>query len=342
MAEEKQLPSVLPKALPAAQEQMNWLANPLEHLDKIERMGALFVKSGLFKPTDKEASQGVSEEQRCAEATVKIIAGAEYGLTPFKAMKGLHNIKGKLTPSYQVIGAKIKSTPGYDYKVLQRDEQVAKIEFFRGGQSLGVSTFTRDDAAKAQLINHMYNKFGRNMLFARAMTDGANAYVPEIFDGPIYTPADFGVAVDDNGDPVIEAEATEVKEKAAPKPAAKKEQPKPQPAPASDSAKPAASSAPAQPESATPAAQESSATATTAEEITDVASTPIDPPAPASAINDLMQAAVNAGYTPEEANPIVCEQLTSAGVDLSTFPNLVWTVSQVQTVIDYLANNKKK
>jgi hypothetical protein len=84
---------------------------------------------------------------------------------------------------------------GY-YSQLGQDFLVTK--FFEGAESLGVSTFTIDDAKKAQTKN--LEKFPRNMLFARAISNGARWYCPDIFGGsPVYTPDEMGMSVDEDG-----------------------------------------------------------------------------------------------------------------------------------------------
>ena len=52
-----------------------------------------------------------------------------------------------------------------------------------------------------------WEKYPRNMVFARALTNGARWYCPDVFNGPIYTPDELGagVAIDSQGDEVYEA-----------------------------------------------------------------------------------------------------------------------------------------
>jgi hypothetical protein len=61
------------------------------------------------------------------------------------------------------------------------------------------STFTIQDAQQAGLASGNYKTFPRNMLFARALTNGARWFCPEVFNGPIYTPDELGAQVDNEG-----------------------------------------------------------------------------------------------------------------------------------------------
>lgn len=152
---------------------------PQLDLNAIEKYAGIFQQSGFFS--------GVTN---AAQAMVKIIAGQEFGMTPFEAMSDLHIIKGKITLSANAMAKKIKASGRYDYRVIEHNEKVCELEFFENGQSLGRSRFTIEDAKKAQSQN--LDKFPRNMLFARAISNGLRWYCPDAINGPsVYTPEDF-------------------------------------------------------------------------------------------------------------------------------------------------------
>ena len=52
-----------------------------------------------------------------------------------------------------------------------------------------------NDAKKAGTKN--LEKFPRNMLFARAMSNGVKWFTPDIFSGPVYVPEEMNVEVQD-------------------------------------------------------------------------------------------------------------------------------------------------
>jgi hypothetical protein len=70
--------------------------------------------------------------------------------------------------------------------VLEHTDSVCRIAFTEGGQPIGESVFTLADAKKAGTQN--LDKFPRNMLFARAMSNGVRWYCPDVFDTAVYTP----------------------------------------------------------------------------------------------------------------------------------------------------------
>src|SRR5574339_232881 len=56
---------------------------------------------------------------------------------------------------------------------------------------IGNYTFTIEDAKKAGTKN--LDKFPRNMLFARAISNGVKWFCPDVFAGPVYTPEECDV-----------------------------------------------------------------------------------------------------------------------------------------------------
>lgn len=163
-------------------------------IDELQTIGQVFVKSGFF-----------AETRDAAQAIVKIMAGAELGFPKIASMTGVYIVKGKVSLSANLMAAAIKRSGKYNYRIRQLDDKGCKIEFFEDGQSVGFSDFTRADAQNAGLAgSDTYKKFFRNMSFARAMSNGAKWYCPDIFGGPIYTPEELGATVDGETGEVIE------------------------------------------------------------------------------------------------------------------------------------------
>jgi hypothetical protein len=156
-------------------------------------LGKVLAQSGYFQ-----------DARDAAQAIVKVLAGRELGIGPVAAMTGIYIVKGRVTLSANLIGAAIKRSGRYNYRVLQMDNEGCSIEFYEHGESIGISTFNKQDAAAAGLSGgDNWRKFPRNMFFARAMSNGAKWYTPDVFAGPIYTPDELGERVDgETGEPL--------------------------------------------------------------------------------------------------------------------------------------------
>lgn len=152
----------------------------------ISVMAKTFAESGLF-----------TDSKDMAKAFVKIQAGQEIGIAPFQAMSGIHIIQGKPTIGAGIMASKVKGSGKYDYKVIQQDASACILEFFEGKTSIGKSSFTIEDAKAAGTQN--VTKYARNMLFARAISNGVKWFCPDVFTGPVYTPEDFNGVENNDG-----------------------------------------------------------------------------------------------------------------------------------------------
>ena len=104
-------------------------------------------------------------------------------------MTGIHIIQGKPTIGAGLIASRVKGSGKYDYKVIEASEKVCSIDFYQGKEKIGNSTFTIEDAKKALTKN--IDKFPKNMLFARAISNGVKWYCPDVFSGPVYVPEEM-------------------------------------------------------------------------------------------------------------------------------------------------------
>lgn len=147
-------------------------------INELMNMAKAFAESGMFADT-----------KSAAQAIVKIQAGQEIGIPPFAAMTGIHIIQGKPTIGAGLIASRVKGSGKYDYKVIQQDATVCSIDFYQGKEKIGNSTFTIEDAKKALTKN--IDKFPKNMLFARAISNGVKWFCPDVFSGPVYTPEEM-------------------------------------------------------------------------------------------------------------------------------------------------------
>lgn len=164
------------------------MSNIVKHeqlpLSDITTISKTFAESGMF--ADAKSAQ---------QAMVKILAGQEIGLPPFAAMSGIHVIQGKPVMGAGLIAARVKGSGKYDYSVVEHTDKVCNIDFYQGEKKIGNSTFSFDDAKKAGTKN--LDKFPRNMLFARAISNGVKWYCPDVFAGPVYVSEEMTTVTED-------------------------------------------------------------------------------------------------------------------------------------------------
>lgn len=170
--------------------------NVIQSMDDVERAARAMSASGFF-PDSKQAAQAI----------VKVLAGRELGFGAFASMTGVAVIQGKPVIGANLLAAAVKQTGKYNYRVKKHTADTCEIVFLENGHEVGVSTFTIDDAKSAGLTSKdNWKKYPRNMLFARAISNGQKWYAPDVFNGvTVYTPDEMGAVVDEDGN-IVEAE----------------------------------------------------------------------------------------------------------------------------------------
>lgn len=147
-------------------------------VNEIMVMAKNFAESGMF-----------TDAKQAGQAFVKIQAGQEIGIPPFAAMSGIHIIQGKPAIGAGLMASRVKASGKYDYEVKEMTEKNCSIDFFQGKKMIGNSAFSIEDAKKALTKN--IDKFPKNMLFARAISNGVKWFCPDVFAGPVYTPEEM-------------------------------------------------------------------------------------------------------------------------------------------------------
>jgi hypothetical protein len=115
-----------------------------------------------------------------------VIAGAELGLAPMQALRGMHIINGKIAMSADLLGALVKSKPACEYlMLLESSGAVATYETKRRGDPKPTTlSFTTDQAKAAGLLgNPNYQKYPDAMLRARALAAICRAVYPDLCMG---------------------------------------------------------------------------------------------------------------------------------------------------------------
>ena len=175
----------------------------IKTMDDAERAARAMSASGFFADT-----------KLAAQAVVKILAGAELGFGPFASMTGVNIIQNKPVLAANLIAAAVNRSGKYHYRVVTMTNAECVLDFFEGKEKIGTSKFTMEDAGLAGLAGKdNWKKYPKNMLFARAISNGQKWFVPDAFNGAtVYTPDEMGASEDAEGNvvglPVIEAHIT--------------------------------------------------------------------------------------------------------------------------------------
>jgi len=200
-------------------------------LTRTTDIAKVFVQSGYW-----------SEVGSGSKAMVKVMAGREMGIGAFTAMQGINIIKGKLQLTANLLASMVKMSDKYDYRVRELTNEICRLEFFllvngQEPESLGFSDFSWGDAQTAGLATgNVWKSYPRNMMFARAMSNGVNLHCPDVTKGiraytegddfgpmpePVHEQSGLAAALDGDEPPpkVIEAQ---VVEKSKPEPPPKK------------------------------------------------------------------------------------------------------------------------
>jgi hypothetical protein len=138
------------------------------------RLGKGLAASGMFK----DATQA-------SQAFAKLIFGRDLGLSATQAMTDIHIIEGKPEMSANLQASKVRSSVRYEYDVVELTNDRCELQFWKDGEVVGTSEFTIDDAKRAGLVKEKspWVKYPRNMVFARAMSNGVAWYCPDVMNG---------------------------------------------------------------------------------------------------------------------------------------------------------------
>lgn len=158
-----------------------------DEFDALYRQARALAASGMFK----DATQA-------DQAFAKLVLGRDFGLSPTQAMTAINIVEGKPELSANLQAAMLRAYRGpageqYNYRRVSLTGDECRLEFFfrpapgDEWESLGEEVFTMADAERAGLLsrgnNKMYEKYPRNMLFARCLSNGVAFLCPEVTFG---------------------------------------------------------------------------------------------------------------------------------------------------------------
>jgi hypothetical protein len=169
-------------------------------VDEMARIALAFSQSGRF--TIKERG-GVTRSLTTQEIFVLILAGQELGIGPSQSVMGIKMIEGKPEISAGLMAAMVKNSGIYDFRTEfgTDDDKWCKVTFFRteDGEFIGESLFTEQMAKDAGLGRPnrdgspgTWQKYWRNMYFARAVSNGTKWHVPDALMVSAYHEGEIG------------------------------------------------------------------------------------------------------------------------------------------------------
>lgn len=161
--------------------------------------GRMMYASGFFP-----------DARSAAQAAVKILSGRELGFTVMQSMTGFHVIDGKVVAGANLMAHAIKRSGRYDYRILEHNDLICSIQFYERRaadfEPAGPpSVFTIEDAQIANLVKpgSGWQKYPRNMLFARALSNGVAWYAPDVFGVRVYTAEEIRPGLDIDADGAV-------------------------------------------------------------------------------------------------------------------------------------------
>jgi hypothetical protein len=167
--------------LPVVKEQSAGLDVNTTDLIELIKVGKVVVASRDFNVTS------------AAQVAVRILVGREKGLSPFDSLAAVNLIGGRPTFTANAMAGFVKRSGRYDYRIKTLTNELCEIVFFEGKEELGVSSFSMKDATTANLVKgNNWRFYPRNMLFARAMSNGVKWFCPDILACGAYITGELG------------------------------------------------------------------------------------------------------------------------------------------------------
>lgn len=158
-----------------------------DEIDRLYRIAKALAMSRMFK-----------DVTQAEQAFAKILLGRDLGISPTRAMMSIDLVRGNIQMRAVLMASFVREHVDYDYRILEHTEEKCSIEFSRyfdkKWEVMGVSTFTIEDAKQANLIKKdgAWETAPRNMVFARAMSNGVRWWCPDALGGiPVYTEGDY-------------------------------------------------------------------------------------------------------------------------------------------------------
>lgn len=149
--------------------------------------------------------------QKPADILATILTGAELGLAPMQAVRGIQIIKGRPTLSADTMGALVKRRSDVcEYLVLKEStaERAVYVTKRRGDPDATTMTYTIQDAQRAGLVGgDNWRRYPQAMLRARCLSAICRAVYPDLCLG-LYDPDEMSEPTDAPAPAAVEKDVT--------------------------------------------------------------------------------------------------------------------------------------
>ncbi len=179
-------------------------------ITEVQSLAEILAKSTLLPE---------SLRNKVPDVVVSILAGAELGLSPMAAIRGVHVVQGKpILSADTMVGLVLRSGLAEYFIQIEADGTKATFETKRKGSPQAQRcTWTIDDAKRAAVnTKDNWRMYPRAMLSARARAELARSVYPDVLAG-VYDPNEEAVPVREKSAPTlvndaVDAEVVEVSE----------------------------------------------------------------------------------------------------------------------------------
>lgn len=145
-------------------------------VDEAGRLAAMLAKAGCLPR---------ALQSKPADVFAVVLAGAELGLPPMAAIRGVHMIEGKPTLSADlIVGLVRRSALCKSFRVVESTSERCVVETLRAGDTQPQrETWTLEDAQRAGLGGANWKKYPKAMLVARAKAALARRVYEDLVGG---------------------------------------------------------------------------------------------------------------------------------------------------------------
>ena len=177
-----------------------------ETIESLWKLCQRLITTGFLPEAIKTPEQAMA----CA------LKGRELGLPPMMSWSSIYIVRGKVELSASLMAAMLRRG-GVRIEEHETSDVAAELTFHRGEDEKAHVRFTMEDAKKAGLVKDNWRKWPRQLLYARAVSEGARRIGPDLIHGA-YVQGEVGGQDPEAPPEVEEIRQAEIVEPVAPAP----------------------------------------------------------------------------------------------------------------------------